>query len=171
MPEAKPSSQARTSNRHMKCDREASEILDWLTQINNSTVPFKDYISHVPVADRPDIQIPEELTRAWLHLILALTASNEDMRLFDTQMTTCHELIDQGIKKVVSNTSKVDMSDYAVFPPFEFASLIAFQLSRDENGSAMDISDAYLEYLKTIVSCGQNSTYLANHISAIRYRS
>ncbi|PVH80883.1 hypothetical protein DL98DRAFT_490583 [Cadophora sp. DSE1049] len=152
MPEVKPSRQGTTSNRHTKIDREASEILDWLTQINNSTVPFKDYLSHVPLADRPNIQIPEELTGAWLHLILALTASMEDMRLFDVQMTTCHELIDQGIKTVVSNISKVDMSNYAVFPPFEFASLIAFQLSRDENGSAADISDTYLEYLKTLQS-------------------
>ncbi|KAK0122467.1 hypothetical protein ONS95_010699 [Cadophora gregata] len=163
MPESKPSRPRTTSNRQAKVDKEATELLDWLNQINSSTVPFKDYLSHVPLADRSDIQIPEEFTRAWLHLVLALTAAFEDMRLFDVQMTTCHELIDQGIKIVVSSISKVDISNYAVFPPFEFASLIAFQLSRDENGSTLDISDMYLEYLKTLQSDIEANPLVRSH--------
>lgn len=134
-------------------DRDAFEVLDWLNVINKSTVPFKDYLSHVPLTNRSDVQLPNELTTAWLHLVLALTFCVEDMRLFDSQMTTCNELIDQGIQKVIfEHISKVELSNYAVFLPFEFASLVAFQLSRDQNGSITDISDTYLEYLKTLVS-------------------
>ncbi|KAH7370897.1 hypothetical protein BKA65DRAFT_562836 [Rhexocercosporidium sp. MPI-PUGE-AT-0058] len=147
-----PTPSEAVSNRLTQVDRDLTEIFDWLRLIIKSTSSFKDYLSHVPWADRSDIPIPEELTTAWLHLVLAMTFSIRDIRLFDSQMTTCHDLIDLGIKKVISNVSKVELSNYAVFSPFEFASLIAFQLSRGDNGSAADISDAYLEYLKTLQS-------------------
>lgn len=152
MPRVTTVDEESTSNYRTRIDHNATEILDWLNRINKSTSLLQDYLSHAPLADRSNITIPDELTTAWLHLVLALIYSVENMRFFDSQMTTCHDLINRGIKKVVSNVSKVEMSNYAVFPPFEFASLIAFQLSRDGNASAADISDTYLEYLKTLVS-------------------
>jgi len=50
--------------------------------------------------------------------------------------------------------STVRLSKYAVFPPSEFASLLIFQLLQDVNDSALDldISEVYLEYLKSLVS-------------------
>ncbi|KAL5326226.1 hypothetical protein ACEPPN_007364 [Leptodophora sp. 'Broadleaf-Isolate-01'] len=152
MPRVTTVDEESTSNYRTRIDHNATEILDWLNRINKSTSLLQDYLSHAPLADRSNITIPDELTTAWLHLVLALIYSVENMRFFDSQMTTCHDLINRGIKKVVSNVSKVEMSNYAVFPPFEFASLIAFQLSRDGNASAADISDTYLEYLKTLQS-------------------
>ncbi|KAL2066725.1 hypothetical protein VTL71DRAFT_2797 [Oculimacula yallundae] len=141
-----------SSNRHMQFDSTALELSNWLELINKATSPFKDYLTHVPLSDRADIQMPEELTTAWLHLVLAFTFSVEDMGLFENQMSICHDLVIRGVKKAILNVSQVDLSDYAVFQPFDFASLIAFQLSREQRGSAYDISDTYLEYLKTLQS-------------------
>ncbi len=137
-------------------DRYSVEVSEWLKSVNQTTTPFAELFSHVPLADRHNILIPEELTTAWLHLVLALASTPKEMRVFDNQMVTCNDLIEQGIKKVISSATKVELPNYAVFQPFEFASLIAFQLCRDDNGSATDISDTYLEYLKSLV--GRDST-------------
>ncbi|KAK2624167.1 hypothetical protein QTJ16_006117 [Diplocarpon rosae] len=143
-------------------ERNMTDVADWLILINRSTVPFVELFSQVPIAERPSIPIPEEFTTAWLYLVLGLASCPKDMRLFDIQMVTCIELLEQGIKKAISSTTKVELPDYAVFPPFEIAWLIAFQLSR-ENSSSFDISDTYLEYLKLLQSDIEANPLDRNH--------
>jgi hypothetical protein len=112
-------------------------------------------MSQVPASDRTGIQIPEELERAWLHLLLSFAFLVwEDMQVFDEQMVICNNLLELGMKKIIQNMSTVRLSNYAVFPPSEFASLLTFQLLQDVNDSALDldISEIYLEYLKSLVS-------------------
>ncbi|KAI9053978.1 hypothetical protein LZ554_002922 [Drepanopeziza brunnea f. sp. 'monogermtubi'] len=133
--------------------RNISEVLDPIMLLNQSTVPFAELFSQLPLAERSDVQTPEELTTAWLHLVLGLASCPKDLRLFDTQMSTCVELVEQGIRKAVMALTKVyELPNYAVFQPYEFALLIAFQLSRDDGGSPTEISDTYLEYLKSLQS-------------------
>jgi len=121
--------------------------------INRNITPFRDLMSQVPASDRGNIQIPEELERAWLHLLLSFAFLVwEDMQVFDDQMVICNDLLELGMKNVIRNMSDVRLSDYAVFPPSEFASLITFQLLHDVKDSALDISETYLEYLKLLVS-------------------
>ena len=76
----------------------------------------------------------------------------KNMQGFDEQMVICTGLIDLGMKKVIQNMSDVRLSKYTVFPPSEFASLVTFQLLQDVKGSTLDISETYLEYLKSLVS-------------------
>jgi hypothetical protein len=74
------------------------------------------------------------------------------MQVFDEQIVICNDLIALGMKKVIENMSDVRLSKYAVFPPSELASLVTFQLLQDVKGSTLDISETYLEYLKSLVS-------------------
>jgi hypothetical protein len=120
--------------------------------INRRITPFRELLSQMPASERASIQIPEELERAWLHLILSFTFLGKDMQVFDDQMFICNNLLEVGMKKVIQGISEVRLSDYAVFPPSEFASLVAFQLLQDVNESTLDISETYLEYLKSLVS-------------------
>ncbi|OWP01047.1 hypothetical protein B2J93_6521 [Marssonina coronariae] len=143
-------------------ERNTTEVLAWLDLINRSTVPFAQLFSQMPIAERPGNPIPEVFTTAWLHLVLGLASCPKDMRLFDIQMTTCLELLEQGIKRAIASATKMELPDYAVFPPFEFAWLIAFQLSR-ENSSSFDISDTYLEYLKLLQSDIEANPLDRNH--------
>jgi hypothetical protein len=135
-----------------KTDRDCIELVDWLKLINRSITPFRDLISEVPTLDRSSIRIPEELPRAWLHLLLSLAFLAKDMQVFDEQMVICNDLIALGMKKVIQKMSDVRLSKYTVFPPSEFASLVTFQLLQDVKGSTLDISEVYLEYLKSLVS-------------------
>jgi hypothetical protein len=138
-----------------KGDRDCQDLVEWLQMINRSITPFRDLMSQVPASDRANIQIPEELERAWLHLLLSFVFLVwEDMQVFDEQMVICNNLLELGMKTVIRNMSDVQLSNYAVFPPSEFASLVTFQLLQDVNGSALDISETYLEYLKSLVSPG-----------------
>ncbi|XMA10295.1 hypothetical protein WAI453_003086 [Rhynchosporium graminicola] len=161
--DANPGRSRGTPNRYTQADFTASALLNWLELLNKVTSPFKDYLDHVPLPDRSDIKMPEELTIAWLHLVLALTFSAEDTGLFETQMSICHDLVIRGTRKAISGLSKANLFDYAVFQPFEFASLIAFQLSQEHKGSAADVSDTYLEYLKTLQSDIEGNPLDRNH--------
>ncbi|EKD16183.1 Mg2+ transporter [Drepanopeziza brunnea f. sp. 'multigermtubi' MB_m1] len=144
--------------------RNVSEVLDSLILLNQSTVPFAELFSQMPLVERSNAQIPEELTTAWLHLVLGLASCPKDLRLFDTQMTTCVELVEQGIRKAVMALTKLyELPNYAVFQPYEFALLIAFQLSRDDGGSSTEISDTYLEYLKSLQSDIEANPLDRNH--------
>ena len=135
-----------------KTDRVCLALVDWLKLINRSITPFRALISQVSSSDRSSIQIPEELPRAWLHLLLSLAFLAKDMQVFDEQMVICNDLIALGMRKVIRNVSDVRLSKYTVFPPSEFASLVTFQLLQDVKGSTLDISEVYLEYLKSLVS-------------------
>lgn len=132
------------------------DVLDWLKAITRATVPFRDLFSQVQ-DHANSIQIPEELPKAYLHLLMSLAFITNDMQLFDEQMTLCSELIELGTRKLVQNMSLNHLSDYATFVPLELASVIAFQLVQDITGPAVDICETYWEYIKVLVSLNINT--------------
>lgn len=113
---------------------------------------FRNLFAQSSSSERLNIQTPRELPTAWIHLLLSLIFTTEDMQLFDEQMMICNELLEQGMKKVVGELSAKPLSEYIVFAPFDLALLMSFQLSQGPNGSSLDISESYLEYLKSLVS-------------------
>ncbi|KAH8819883.1 hypothetical protein F5884DRAFT_762073 [Xylogone sp. PMI_703] len=135
-----------------RISRDCSDILDWLNLINRSTVPFRDLLCQASAAERSNIEIPEELPTAWLHLVLSLAFATEDMGVFDEQMAICNERLQQGMKKIVERLSENHLSEYVVFAPLDLAFLVFFQLSQKMNGPALDISETYIEYLKSLQS-------------------
>lgn len=136
--------------------RDAVEVLDWLKVIARTTVPFRDLFSQVQDhANR--IQIPEELSKAYPHLLMSLAFITNDMQHFDEQMTLCNELVEFGTRKLVQNMSLNRLSDCATFVPLELASAITFQLVQDVTGPAIDICETYWEYIKVLVSLNLNN--------------
>jgi len=114
--------------RKYQSDRE--DVLDWLKLLTRTTVPFRELFSQAKIANRLNIQIPEELTKAWLHLVMSLAFVAVDMQYFDEQMVLCNQLIEVGIRNLVHNMSLNRLSDYATFVPAELASFITFQLAQ-----------------------------------------
>ncbi|RFU26987.1 hypothetical protein B7463_g9343, partial [Scytalidium lignicola] len=136
----------------IRVGRDSTDVLDWLKLMNRSTIPFRDLLCQASPLERSNIQVSEEFPTAWLHLLLSLAFATEDMQLFDEQIVICNERLEQGMKKIVTGICEHRLSDYVVFAPFDLALLIFFQLSQKAAGSALDISESYLEYLKSLQS-------------------
>lgn len=124
-----------------------------LDVIVRRTQPFKDLLSQAQAADRSEIKIPDELPKAWLHVIMSLINYTRDSSLWEDQMNTCASLIEQGMKKVVQSLNRKSLLERSVFMPFEVTSLINFQLLQDLTGTQSgDISETYSVSLKRLVS-------------------
>jgi hypothetical protein len=124
----------------------------WLETITRRTERFRELCSQAPSADRLKLRLPEELPKAWLHLLMSLVVCTKDRMQFEDQMTTCYELLEEGMRKIVRSLTSKSLLEYAVFVPFEVASLINFQLLQDITRTSPDIIETYWQYLRRLVS-------------------
>jgi hypothetical protein len=61
------------------------------------------------------------------------------------------------MRRVVENLGQKSLLEYAVFRPWELASLVNSVLLSDVTGSSRDTSDTYVEYLNYLVSSADAS--------------
>ena len=71
---------------------------------------------------------------------------------FFDQSTICSQLLNQGMRSVVESLGQKSLLGYAVFKPWELASLINFVLLSDITAQSRNITDTYLTYLNYLVS-------------------
>jgi len=133
-------------------DEACAEARVWLEMITRRTERFGELCSQAPPVDRVQFRLPEELPNAWLHLLMSLIVCTNDHMLFEDQMTTCYELLEEGMRKVVRSLTSKSLLEYTVFIPFEVASLVNFQILQDITRNAPDISETYWQYLRRLVS-------------------
>lgn len=127
--------------------------MHWLNLATRRIQPFVELLSQAPAADRSNIELPEELPKAWLHLLMSLVCFVQDTTLFTNQMNVCIVLLAEGMRKVVQRANPKGLSEYYVFTPFQLTSLINFQLLQDITRVSPDINTTYWEYLQSLVSC------------------
>jgi len=133
-------------------ERDLWGVIDWLEMIVRHSRPFKDLLSHARAVDSSKIEIPDELLKAWLHLIMSLINMTRGSSLWEHQMEICSSLMDKGMKMVVQGLGQNSLLAKSVLMPFEVASLVNFQLLQGVRESLPDISETYFEYLKKLVS-------------------
>lgn len=126
-------------------------MLDWLEEIAAYVQPFRELYSQAQPPDRSKIQIPDELTKSWLHLLMSLIFCTKETTLFHIHIVICYELLKEGMRIIVQNRTQKSLLEYSVFMPFGLAVLINFQL-QDVPRASPDISETYWEYLKRLVS-------------------
>lgn len=90
---------------------------------------------------------------------MALVCSSKEQHLwfFQDQTIICSQLLNEGMRKVVENLGQKSLLEYAVFKPWEVASLVNFVLLSDITGQLRDTSDTYVEYLNHLVSSADAS--------------
>lgn len=131
--------------------RDIKSIIDWMELIGKRTELFRELLSEVPVVERCEINISDKLPRAWLHVLMALAFTKDMASPWYTHMNSCLELANEGMKDTVQTLLKYKLSDYAVFGPFDLASLLTFQLSQDLTGMCPDICETYVDYMRSLV--------------------
>jgi len=119
-------------------------------------------LSHASISDRLKIELPEELTKAWLHVIMALAFCIKDKHFtaFEEQNEICSRLLDDGMLKVVYNLNHQSLSERLVLMPYELTTFINSILLGDLTASSTPqppaIHEVYLEYLRILVSSVDN---------------
>ena len=71
---------------------------------------------------------------------------------FEEQSRLCSQLLNQGMVQVLESLKQKSLLKYAVFNPWQLASLVNFVLLGDITAQAPDTSDTYSEYLSYLVS-------------------
>jgi len=127
------------------------DILEWLESTARRAQPFKELLSQASPADRSNIEIPDELLKAWLHLVMSLVHCTDQPTRWEEQMQKASDLIDAGMKKVVQGLSNYSLSENSVLMPLEIASLVNLRALQDMTGARPDIGETYSGYLKMLV--------------------
>lgn len=138
---------------------DASEVIRWLNLATRRILPFVELLSQAPAFNRSSIELPEELPKAWLHLIMSLAYFVQDTTLFANQMNMCIVLLVEGMRKVIQRANQKGLSEYYVFTPFQLSSLINFNILQDITRVSPDINTTYWEYLQSLVSCLNRSLH------------
>ncbi|KAI1344069.1 hypothetical protein F5Y15DRAFT_186429 [Xylariaceae sp. FL0016] len=112
---------------------------------------FQKIMSNVPVTARAKIVVPDNLIRAWLHLILALVQAASGRNGWDDKhLGVAEALIDKGMSEVMNMTPAEDLIRRVVVQPVDVVALLCEKLIRDSTGRNPNISDTYSEHLKNL---------------------
>jgi hypothetical protein len=88
---------------------------------------------------------------------MSLIVCPKDLIQFEDQIAACYELLEEGMRKVIRSLTNKSLLGYAVFKPFEVASLINLQVLQDVTRTGLDISDTYSQYLRRLVSSSRSA--------------
>jgi hypothetical protein len=83
---------------------------------------------------------------------LVFSSKETHLTVFEEQSFICGELLNKGMAKVARNLTQKSLLEYLVFKPWELVSLINFALLGDITSPHPDITDTYVEYLRSLVS-------------------
>lgn len=115
---------------------------------------FEGLLSHARADDREKVKIPDELVQAWLHILMGLVHSTQGRHLWRAHTDIAENLIKTGMRLLIDDlASRLESSllDRATLLPMDIVSLACLTLLKDMTCSSRDISDTYLDYLKSLV--------------------
>ena len=146
------------SLRHGSFDIRLTDVLDSLEMIARRIQPFRELLSTAKHGDLFKLEVPAEMPRAWLHLVMYLVMCTEEgLRSPSWHAAMCDELLAEGMRKIVRSLSHHSLLDNLVLAPAELALLINFQLLQDVTKIFPDISESYGEYLRALVRHRKNN--------------
>jgi hypothetical protein len=129
--------------------------------LQKMTVPvqaFNNILSHAEDADRSGIEVPDELARGWLHLLMGVIYSCQGEPAASQHFTMLESLMRSCMRRVMNARLQQSLLDKSVVLPLELASLSCLNVLRDVTGKYWDISDTYSESLKALVSLPEHLT-------------
>ncbi|KAI1634420.1 hypothetical protein F4809DRAFT_513097 [Biscogniauxia mediterranea] len=139
---------------------------------------FQAIISQAPPNVRNRIEVPDDLIRAWLHLIMGLIQISLNYQAWDENMNVADGLIRRGMDEIINKLSTRSLLDYSVVLPMDLVVLFSSRLLRNFTGKFPNINKTYSDYLKglehNITKLNSNRAYqlrltlFRQEVSAIR---
>jgi hypothetical protein len=123
-----------------------------LRMLTRAVTSFQAILSHVPIADRLKVEVPDSLVRAWLHLIMALAQSSQGFEGWSENLDVAEALIRRGMGEIMDSLPAEDLVKDIIIHPMELVLLMSWRLLQDSNGKYPNLNDTYSEYIKALVS-------------------
>lgn len=122
----------------------ASHVQTVFGEISGNIQSFTKLLAPAQNVDRAKLELPTELSTAWLHLVMSSVFAGDES--FGSQITICDELLDAGMRKVFREFPQKSLSESSVFTPFDLVSLINLKLLNDIHPPTVerDVCDTYV---------------------------
>ncbi|KAI2464473.1 hypothetical protein F4781DRAFT_70403 [Annulohypoxylon bovei var. microspora] len=109
---------------------------------------FRGILSHAPAPVRTKVEMPNDLVRAWLHLVIALIQASQNEEAWNENIIVAEALIQRGMNDIMDQLPTPDLLSNSVIQPMELVALMSLKLLRDSTGTYSRIDDTYSDYLK-----------------------
>lgn len=126
-------------------------VRTYLRNLTQAIQSFKNILSHAEPLERAGIKVPDELIRAWMHLLMALIYSTQGAQAWRDHLEIVLSLIKTGMEGVIDGMTSDSLLDKVVVLPLEIVSLLSLKLLEDSTGTYPNIRATYSEYLDSLV--------------------
>nr|XP_036585489.1 mg2+ transporter [Colletotrichum truncatum]KAF6795540.1 mg2+ transporter [Colletotrichum truncatum] len=147
----------------------APSIRKALRQLALPIMALKGILSYAEPTDRLEIDVPVDLIRAWLHLVISLVYASHDTHMWEDHLDVADSLVKSGIKHIMENLSNLKLLERSSVLPLEIVSLISYDLLSNTSGRFAGISDTYSEYLKALENDIANGASDASYQQRINF--
>ncbi|EFQ35288.1 uncharacterized protein GLRG_10432 [Colletotrichum graminicola M1.001] len=149
----------------------APTVRKLLRQLALPVIAFKSIFSHAGPTDRLEIDVPLDLIRAWLHLVMGLIYASHDSNMWEDHLDVADSLVKSGMKHIMERLSNFNLLERSSVLPLEVVSLISYSLLADTPGKYAGITDTYSEYLRALeneIANGQSDLSYQQRINFLR---
>ncbi|GKT48103.1 uncharacterized protein ColSpa_08284 [Colletotrichum spaethianum] len=142
-----------------------------LRQLALPVIAFKSILSCAEPTDRLDIDVPLDLIRAWLHLVMGLIYAGHETHMWEDHLDVADSLVKSGMKHIMERLSNLNLLERSSVLPLEVVSLISYGLLANTPGKYAGITDTYSEYLRALeneIANGQSDLSYQQRINFLR---
>ena len=115
---------------------------------------YENILAHIPVKDRGAIKIPEQSSRAWLHLIMFLILLSVDDRhdQWRKHLNHFNTLMNESRTVITKTFIRKPLVNKLTLLPMDIALLASFNMLQDLTNDRPNIEETYSIYLNQLVS-------------------
>ncbi|GKT54745.1 Mg2+ transporter [Colletotrichum tofieldiae] len=149
----------------------APTIRKLLRQLALPVIAFKSILSCAEPTDRLEIDVPLDLIRAWLHLVMGLIYASHETHMWEDHLDVADSLVKSGMKHIMERLSNLNLLERSSVLPLEVVSLISYGLLANTPGKYVGITDTYSEYLRALeneIANGQSDLSYQQRINFLR---
>ncbi|KAK2060271.1 hypothetical protein LY76DRAFT_676820 [Colletotrichum caudatum] len=149
----------------------APTVRKLLRQLALPVIAFKSILSHAGPSDRLEVDVPLDLIRAWLHLVMGLIYASHDSNMWEDHLDVADSLVKSGMKHIMERLSNFNLLERSSILPLEVVSLVSYGLLADKAGKYAGITDTYSEYIRALeneIANGQSDLAYQQRINFLR---
>lgn len=116
------------------------------------THAFRATLKSATVTELAEVECPEQVAKAWMHLIMAILLLNDqDISGFERQAGLCLQLLSDGKSQIGEAFTERTSSERQVLLPTHLVWLMNLQLFHDDSTNNKNIRLVYWQYLEQLV--------------------
>jgi len=122
-----------------------------LRELTQEIQSFTNIVSHAQPLERANIEVPIQLIRAWIYVLLALAKATNKTTRWVAHFDNAKGLLKEGMAEVMQALPSEDLLAREVVQPTEVVTLLSLKLLEDTTGTYPNLDTVYSEYLNALV--------------------